>query len=148
MGKVVRRGRGRRGTSLIDIVTGTMILAGGVLSFAALYPTAAQSSRLSTDYSQAMATVQHKVDQLRSIGWGRLNFSEMRAAGIIDASPTSGSFRYEASDGVSSYLKSPVGTITFSDISTGLTRATVTLTWKSGITRTSTHEVQVIIARE
>ncbi len=148
MGKIVRRKRGKRGVSLIDIVTGTMILAGGVLSYAALYPTAAQSSRLSTDYSQAMATCQHKVDQLRSIGHGRLNYSEMKAAGLIDNSPTSGSFRFEGVDSVSTYLKSPVGTITFTDISSGLTRATVRLQWKSAITRTSTHEVQALIARE
>jgi hypothetical protein len=148
MARVVRRGLGRRGTSLIDVVTGTMILAGGVLSFVALYPTAAQSSRLSTDYSEAMAEVQHKVDQLRSVGYGRLNYSELLAAGIIDASPNAAPFRFDTVDNIGADLKTPTGTITFTTISTGLTQATITLQWKSGITRTSTHEVKALIARE
>lgn len=147
MPQMMRR-RMRRGASLIDVVVGAMVMAGGVLSFAALYPTAAQSSRLASDYSQAIAAAQHKVDQLRAIGYGRLTYAEMKNAGLIDASPTASPFRFDGVDGLNSYLTLPTGTITLTSHSTGVTRAKISIRWRSAIGRYSTHEVTVLVAQE
>ncbi len=138
----------RRGTSYVDVIMGTMLLGWGVLCFVALYPSASVNARLTTDYSQAISEVQHKVDQLRSIGYGRLTYTELRTAGIIDAAPTTAPFRFEASDSLSTYLQSPVGTISFSSLGSGLTQVNVSLAWRTAVGRTHTHDVSFVVAQE
>jgi Tfp pilus assembly protein PilV len=140
----------RRGVSLIDVVFSTMLMALAVLLFTALYPTSARSARMTADYAQASVVLQHKVDQMRAMGYGRLNYAQMLNAGVIDASPTTQPFRFEVADQLSTSFWSPIGTISFSTVSTDLLRATVRLEWLSapGRTQRSSHQVEVLIANE
>lgn len=145
-----RRHRPRRGFSLIDTAVATLVMAAGVLVFAGFYPTAARCSKMSGNYSQAISEVQHKVDQLRAVGYGRLTYTDLKDAGIIDASPTASPFRFEARDNLSSLLWSPIGTITVTNVSTDLRQVTITLTWlrTSQSTQRSTHAVTILVTNE
>lgn len=152
MGSWLRRPRirSRRGFSLIDSAIATMVMAAGVLVFAAFYPTAARCSKMSGSYSQAISEVQHKVDQLRAVGYGRLTYTDLKDAGIIDSSPNASPFRFEAKDNLSALLWSPIGTITVTNVSTDLRQVTVTLTWlrSSQSTQRSTHAVTILVTNE
>jgi len=144
------RARSRRGFSLIDSAIATMVMAAGVLVFAAFYPTAARCSKMSGSYSQAISEVQHKVDQLRAVGYGRLTYTDLKDAGVIDASPNASPYRFEAKDNLGAVLWSPVGTIAVTDVSTDLRQVTVTLTWlrSSQSTQRSTHAVTILVTNE
>jgi hypothetical protein len=141
---------GRRGTSLLEVALGALVMAGGILIFAAFYPTAARCSRMSGSYSQAISEVQHKIDQLRAIGYGRLNYSEMTAAGIIDPTPTSSPYRFEKVDDLKQVLWDPIGTIQITPAGANLAQATITLSWRrtAGSSERSTHAVTILITNE
>ena len=140
----------RRGYSLIDVTLGALVMAAGVLVFAAFYPTAARGSRMAGAYSQSVSEVQHKVDQLRSVGYGRINYTDLKAAGIIDASPNASPYRFEVVDDLSSVLWSPVGTITVASAGTNLLQVTITLTWQRapGSTQRSSHAITILVTNE
>ena len=53
--------------------------------FSAMLPMASKASRMVGSYQQAASMVQHKIDQCRAIGYGRLTYSELLTAGVIDA---------------------------------------------------------------
>jgi prepilin-type N-terminal cleavage/methylation domain-containing protein len=144
------RKRVRRGFTLVEIVVAVFLLAMAVLMFGAFYPTAARTSRMSGNHSQAISEVQHKVDQLRAVGYGRLTYSELRAASIIDASPNASPFRFEAVDNVATLLPNPVGTITVASAGTDLSRVTVRISWSGAPSKAmeGSHEVTVLIANQ
>lgn len=142
--------RARRGFSLIDTAIATLVMAAGVLIFAGFYPTAARCSRMSGNYSQAISEVQHKVDQLRAVGYGRLTYTDLKNAGIIDASPTASPYRFEEKDNLGTVLWDPIGTITVSDVSADLRQVVVSLSWRRApqSTQRSTHAVTILVTNE
>ncbi len=140
----------RRGYTLIEVALAVFLMGMAVLTFSALYPTAAKSSRMSGNYAQATSAVQHKIDQLRAVGYGRLSYSELRSAGVIDASPNAAPFRFEAVDGLAQDLPAPVGTISLTGAGTDVVAATVRLQWGAGSLKPmgGVHEVTVLIPNE
>jgi len=147
----LRPGRiGRRGSGLIEVAIATMVMAVGILVFASYYPTAAKCASMGGAYSQATSEVQHKVDQLRSVGYGRLNYTELKAAGIIDSSPTASPFRFEQADSLGNLLWSPIGTITVASAGTNLAQVTISLSWRrqANSTQRSTHAVTILITND
>ncbi|MGV3720434.1 MAG: type IV pilus modification PilV family protein [Actinomycetota bacterium] len=145
-----RRRIGKRGSGLIEVAIATMIMAMGILVFAGFYPTAAKSSKMSGSYSQAVSEVQHKVDQLRAIGYGRLNYTDLRAANVIDSTPNSSPFRFEKADDLSALLWDPIGTITVASPATDLAQVTISLSWRRqpNSTQRSSHAVTILITNE
>lgn len=141
---------GKRGTGLIEVAIATMVMAAGILIFAAFYPTAAKCARMGGAYSQAVSEVQHKIDQLRSVGYGRLNYTELKAAGIIDSSPSASPYRFEQVDELGNLLWSPIGTITVASAGTDLAQVTISLSWRrqANSTQRSTHAVTILITNE
>ncbi len=138
----------RCGSSLLDVLLGFTLIVIAVSAFAGLYPPAAQSSRAPSDFAQAIGAAQHKIDQLRSIGYGRLTYTEMKNAGIIDSSPSTSPFRFEVVDTLSSTLQAPIGSITLSSGGVGITQVIVRLTWQASPRKTSTHEVYALICQD
>lgn len=145
-----KRRIGKRGTGLIEVAIAMMIMAAGILIFAGFYPTAARCSKMGGAYSQAVSEVQHKVDQLRSVGYGRLNYTQLKAAGIIDSSPTASPFRFEQVDGLGNLLWDPIGTVTVAAAGTDLAQVTISLSWRrqANSTQRSTHAVTILITNE
>ncbi len=145
-----RRWRARRGMTLLEVGVSVLLLGFCTVLFVGLYPMSARSSRMSGNQAQAISIVQHKVDQLRALGYGRLTFADMRAAGVIDPTPTAAPYRFEATDNIASVFPSPVGTISVASAGTDLARVTVRLQWVGapGKVMEGYHEVQVLIANE
>jgi Tfp pilus assembly protein PilV len=142
--------RVRRGFSLIDVAIATLVMGAGILVFGAFYPTAARCAQMTGSYSQAISEVQHKIDQIRAVGYGRLTYTDLKAAGIIDTSPTASPYRFEAKDTLSNVLWDPIGTISVADTATDLRQVTVTLTWRrtAQSTQRSTHAITILVTNE
>ena len=125
-------------------------MAIAMLIFAALSPMAARTSRMSGNYSQAISLAQHKVDQLRSVGYGRLSYRELHAARIIDSYPTGLPFRFGHADSVAQHLPNPIATLDFLDAGPGLTEAIVRIQWTGATGKSSQgdYSLKVIIAND
>jgi prepilin-type N-terminal cleavage/methylation domain-containing protein len=121
--------RGKLGYTLIEVIVGLFLVSLGALMFSAMLPMAAKGGRMVGNYQQASSLVQHKIDECRSVGYGRLTYSELQTAGIIDASPTSSPYSFAGVDSLASIYPSATGTLTVTDFSTTIRQVTVTLTW-------------------
>lgn len=148
--RLLPRLRLRRGFSLIDVTIATVVMASGVLLFGGFYPTAARCSRMSGSYSQAISEVQHKVDQIRAVGYGRLTYADLKDAEIIDPAPNTSPYRFEATDDLRTVLWDPIGTITVTNVSTDLRQVTISLSWRrtAQSNQRSTHAVTILVTNE
>ncbi|MEA2553618.1 MAG: hypothetical protein QOJ65_1794 [Fimbriimonadaceae bacterium] len=95
----------------------------------ALMPMAAKTEKMVGNHQQAASIVQHKVDQLRGVGYGRLTAKDLKAAQIIDATSTTTPFPFGTVDTLSNYFPRPTGTIDIVDFNASTRKVTVTLTW-------------------
>lgn len=141
--------RSRRGFNLIEVTLAVALFTIATLLFAALYPTASRASRLTGSYSQGISILQHKVDQLRAVGYGSLDYTNLVNTGLIDAAPSTGAYHFETIDALSQELWSPVGTITISDVTTEMKRADISLSWTDGPGSPArrSHVVSILIGR-
>jgi prepilin-type N-terminal cleavage/methylation domain-containing protein len=137
----------RRGFTLMEVALAVFLIGMAVLTFVALFPQASRCSHMSANYSQAITEVQHKVDELRAVGYGRLDYTNLQAAGVIDASPTASPFHFEVTDSLGTYLPHAVGTIALSSAGANLEQATITVTWTGAPSSAmkGTHAVTVLI---
>lgn len=140
--------RPHRGFSLVELTVAVSVFALAALMFVALYPTASKAAKMTGSYSQAISIVQHKVDQLRAVGYGSLNYTNLANAGLIDTSTSTMPFHFEAVDGLANELKSPVGTINVSSYAANVSQVDISLTWQDGpgSPGTRTHAVSILIA--
>jgi prepilin-type N-terminal cleavage/methylation domain-containing protein len=145
----VGRSHGRRGFTWIEVLAAIFVTGITALIFSACFPMAARSQEMVADQQQALGLIQHKIDQLRAIGWGRLTYTEMRDAGIIDSSPSSGTFRFTQTDGVVAIYQNGTGTISVSDFATNIRAVTVTVSWTGSAARQGNGSLSVtaLIAR-
>jgi prepilin-type N-terminal cleavage/methylation domain-containing protein len=147
---VPRHRRARPGYSLIEVMVATFLLSLGVLIFSALAPVSAKASKMNGNYAQAVSIAQHKVDELRAVGYGRLNHTDLVAAGVIDASPATEPYKFDGVDTLASYYPIFTSSITTEDVATDLKKATVTVSW-TGLGDKPTQgnaTLVVLIARE
>ena len=149
----LRRNRarpGRRGVTLVEVAIAVLLMGMAAMLFASVYPTASRTARASGNHAQAISVVQHKIDELRALGYGRLNYDELRSAGIIDAAPNAMPFRFDGVDGLASLFPNAVGTISVAPAGTDLASVTVRLEWRGapGKAMEGRHEVQALIANE
>ena len=144
------RMRSTRGHSLLEIPLSMLLLSTATVVFASLYPTASKASRMTGSHSQAVSAVQHKVDELRAVGYGRLNYIDLRAAGIVDATATTSPYHFEVTNDLQRQFPDPVGTVSVSSAGTNLALVTVRLHWAGapGKVMEGNHEVSVLIANE
>lgn len=106
-----------------------MVVAAAAGVFFALMPMSFKTGKMVGSYQQASSLLQHKVDQMRGVGYGRLTYAELRDAGIIDASPSTAPYSFKTVDGLTSLYSVPTATIQISDYSASIKRVTVTLIW-------------------
>jgi prepilin-type N-terminal cleavage/methylation domain-containing protein len=138
----------RGGFTLIEVVISLAVFTMVILVFAVSMPMAEKSADMNGQYAQAISLCQHKIDQLRSVGYGRITYDELSDAGIIDTSPSSGLyFSFTGVDNISTYLQNPDARIYITNVSTGIVEVTVTITWKKSSyeTKTSTLTVKALI---
>jgi prepilin-type N-terminal cleavage/methylation domain-containing protein len=146
----------RSGYSLIEVIVAMTLFSLATLVFAALFPAAAKTSKMNNLYAQAVSLAQHKVDQMRAVGYGRLDYTDLLAAGIIDATPNASPFRFDqqsaadSTDDLSNFFPSDTSSITIADEATDLKRVTVTLNWNGFNEKSQSGSVTLValIARE
>jgi prepilin-type N-terminal cleavage/methylation domain-containing protein len=136
-----------RGFTLIEVMLSLMVFVVLTLIFAAAVPVAHKTAKMSGQYSQALSLCQHKIDQLRAVGYGRIDYDELSDAGIIDDSPSYPPFSFVGVDQVADCLSQPTATLSL-DFGVDEVKATATITWRSGTdaSKTSTASLSAIIA--
>ena len=136
--------RGKVGYTFIEVIISLSLVALGAIMFSAMMPMASRGARFVGNYQQASSLVQHKIDELRSVGYGRLTFSELRSAGIIDATPTTLPYSFTTSDSLTSIFPSATGTINLTDFSPTIKQVTVTLTWTGSALKQGNGSLQAV----
>ena len=141
--------RRRRGFSLIEVMVSLFMVAAAASMFFAIVPSASKTGKMVGNYQQATSLVQHKIDQLRGVGYGRLTYSELLAAGIIDASPNASPFKFNTVDSLSTIYRNATTTLAVSDFDGSVKQVTVTLTWTGSqyAPGNGTISVSALIAR-
>ncbi len=76
-----RRFRQRHGFTIAEVMLSLTVFTMMTLMFAAVFPMAVRGSMYSSNYAQATMLAQHKMDQLRSAGYDKLNFNPASGAG-------------------------------------------------------------------
>ncbi len=134
---------------MLEVIFSIALISSAALMFSALIPPAVKTERMMANHQQATSLIQHKIDQLRGIGYGRLTYTEMEDAGIIDASPTSSPYRFTTVDRLTDYYKAATGTVTVADFDANIRQVTVTLTWTGASAKqgNGTLSVTALIAR-
>ena len=140
--KLIRR---KPGYTLIEVMVSLFVVSMGAIMYTSMLPMAAKGSRMVGNYQQASSLVQHKIDQLRAVGYGRLDYTDLLASlDIIDASPGSSPYSFTTIDGLSSIYPGATGTIAISDYSSNIKQVTVTLTWSGSPVKQDTGSISAV----
>lgn len=164
--------RNRRAFTLMEVVLSTLFFTMMALMVAAIVPMASRSSRQSSDTVQASSLVLHKIDQLQSAGYGKLEAPALVSMHVVDSAgslPTTnsdgtgtGDADFTTADRLSTYFvnagANPRGTIHLapyipsqkgSGAGTHYTviQATVILTWKDSRDQTRSMSMRTLIPR-
>lgn len=121
--------RKRLGFTLVEATVSMMMVAAAAGVFFALLPMSFKTGKMVGSYQQASSLLQHKVDQMRGVGYGRLTYAELKDAGIIDASPSVQPYSFKTVDGLNSIYVGSTATVTISDYNATVRRVTVNLVW-------------------
>ena len=71
--------RGKLGYTFIEVIVALFLVSLGAIMFSSMLPMASKGGRMVGNYQQASSIVQHKIDECRSVGYGRLtNLAEDR----------------------------------------------------------------------
>ena len=135
------RNSSRSGFTLLEVVVSVFVLTMVALVFATTIPAARKAAYMNGQYAQATSVCQHKLDELRAIGPGRMDtFQELVDAQVVDATPTSSPYSFTARDNLVNHLNDPAqdlrlpmatGRLTVAKNATysDAMNATVTVTW-------------------
>lgn len=111
-----RRRRRQGGFSIVETMLALIIFTLMTMMVAAVLPTAARSSRMGNDYSQAVTVVLHKINQLQETGYSRMTGPQLGQSGldVVDGTPSSpasnangdqsASFEFTTTDNLLSYF--------------------------------------------
>jgi len=153
-------GRGQRGFTLVEVMFGMMVFIMMVLIFSAVFPFALRTAEFSNNYSQAALLAQHKIDELQTAGYSRLDYTDLSSLGIIDASPNASPYSFTTVDnldgGGANHGYFPVGstgTITIVDyhtmnssVPTGkMDYVTINITWTSYTGNVGTYSASALL---
>ncbi len=132
----------KQGFTLVEVVLSLGVFVVLTLIFATSVPVAHRTAKMNGQFSQALSLCQHKIDQLRAVGYGRINYTELSDAGIIDDSPSSPPFSFSEVDEVEDYLPNATARLALVQ-GTNEIRATATITWRSGAQQDKTSTVRL-----
>ena len=119
----------KSGFLLIEVLISIFLVAMTALIFAAALPMSAKTGKMFSNHDQATSLLQHKMDQLRGVGYGRLNFNDLYAAEIVDGG-AGNRFTFAKIDKLGEVYIKPTATITVSDFNSRIKKVTITIDWK------------------
>lgn len=162
--------KSENGSMLVEVTLGLMVFLLMALMFAAIFPMSIRAAHHSNYYAESVMIAQHKIDQLRYIGYSKIsNASNLSSLEICDAGAPSTAPPYTVSfaniDGLVDngtikgfFPAGSTGTINVVDYSTvsGLTnpppsgavyRITINIAWTSTGTAGSSYSVSAFIIK-
>jgi len=140
-----RHCRSTRGFTLLEVMIAMMTLAAIIVIFAGSVVMAEKNAHVNSQYAQAISLCQHKIDQLRAVGFGRLNYTELNDAYIVDDSPTASPYQFAIVDEVNQYLPTPSTSLSIaaSPSDSDVMVVTVSVTWRNARHKTNTSTVSL-----
>ena len=138
--------RSKKGIGLIDLMITLFLLATAGAIFSAAFPTALSASRQGREYKMATAIAQRKMEQLRSVGYESLTQPLLASASVIDSNSSASPYTFTSVDSLASQITSGTGTLSIIDISPGLKRVRITITWLSNSNEQRSIQVTSLIA--
>ena len=86
--RLIRRRKKARhgGFTLVELMLAFFVFFMILILFGATFPVATRAGHVGSNYSQATFIAQHKVDQLRDIGFAKLDGNSLASQGLIDIS--------------------------------------------------------------
>lgn len=141
-----RHHRNTRGFTLMEVMIALFVFSLLMVMFASSLLVAKSASTINGQYAQAISLGQHKIDQLRAVGYARLTYQELCDPGIIDATPNAPPYRFDSAtndDQVPTYLPNPTATLNIQPYGADarVKLVTVTITWKSNAKRAANSQV-------
>ena len=134
----------KRGFTLVEVMFALGVMLVLTLIFAACVPVARKAAIMNGQYSQAVSLCQHKIDQLRAIGYGRINYDDMDGL-YVDVSPTTSPYSFTEVDEVASCLIQPTTSVEVVKNAADTKKTiTVTITWKRLSTETARCRAKVV----
>ena len=79
-----------RGFTVAEVMLALTIFTLMILMFGAVYPMMSRGAQYSGNYSQGAMIAQHKMDQLRSAGFSRLDLRDLSNLTIVDTTQPAG----------------------------------------------------------
>jgi prepilin-type N-terminal cleavage/methylation domain-containing protein len=173
--KRFRKRLGRAGFTLIEVTLAMVVFLMMTMVFAAVFPVAIRASRMSNNYAQAALITQHKIDELRGVGFDGLvpnssKFSTLPSLGYIDTPTTTpSSLPYTVyftnadnlvadSAGPGYFPNGAVGQITVKDYSTvdstmsgatgNVDMVTISITWPGGAGAGGSYTASALIVSQ
>ena len=146
------RSRERRGALLIDVVVGSFLLAMLAISTMSLIPVLKRGEIASRRRSQAVQMVTRMLEQVQMLRATDVNLTTLTQLNLIDANQTQQpfSFTHVPMDEASRYspaqvLRNADGKLTYSSLTDGSVKVTVTLTYLSEAGKTQTIQSGTVV---
>ncbi len=128
---------GQRGTTLVDVMFATFLLAMAGMIFAATFPTGITCTRRAKDIKNASALAQKKIEQLRAVKYESLTAPLLLSAGLIDSTTDSNGYSFTTVDSVNSQLTNGTGVLAITDKSADVKQVVVTVSWNESASTTA-----------
>lgn len=139
---IEKRRRRRRGFSLTEVIIALFVLALLITLFAGSMMVSNAATGLNGQYAQALSLCQHKMDQLRAEGYGKLDWTDLHGL-VLDETPITSPYSFAQIDDIASVLalkdkqgnivQKPTATVSIVDSPTDnrVRIVTVTVSWRS-----------------
>jgi type II secretory pathway pseudopilin PulG len=164
------------GFTLIEVTLAMVVFLMMTIVFAAVFPVAFRASRMSNNYAEAALITQHKIDELRGVGFDGINpsnskFKTLPSLGYIDTptiTPTTLPYTVyftnvdnlvaDSSGGAGYFPNGTVGQITVKDYSTvdstmsgatgNVDMVTISITWPGGAGAGGSYTASALIVSQ
>ena len=128
-----RRISRQTGFTLAEVMVSVFVLGTVMVIYAGTISSSVRGGRLNGQYAQATSLCQHKIDQARAVGFGRLNYDELSRADIIDDAPSTQPFRFTQADDVATFLPQATTSLSIDTVpgNPAALKVTVNVSWKN-----------------
>lgn len=136
-----------KGFTLIEVAVSLLAFAAVIVIFASAVVMSEKTAHMNGQYAQAMSLCQHKIDQMRAIGFGQLEYDTLEGIYVDDSSIAS-PYSFLETDNVANYLPRPTAaTLTIEkpyNSDEDKAKVTATITWHPVASQSKTNTVTLV----
>jgi type II secretory pathway pseudopilin PulG len=125
--------RCKRGFSLIETMFSVIVLSFAVLVFGAVFPASSRMRQKGEYVTRATTIAEQELEQIRGLGYAKLNYTALQSAGVIDSSPNSSPYSITGATGLATALPGGTGTLTITSAATDLMQCQINITWTGAV---------------